>query len=228
MPDFVCSKCARAFAVPQAALDKFPGWVPKTCRDCKAAQGGAGAGKAPQARRSPAAGSPWKAKSAAGPTEENITVAEVLARYSAGPTTGLFTDGAAHPNPGPGGWGAVYVIEDRVVAERCGKEPSTTNNRMELVALREGLALVPKGVPAVIWSDSQLCVNTFTRWAKSWEARGWKRKEGEIKNLELVQEVYEQLVARPDLELRWIAAHQGQRWNEYADALATAYRRSER
>ena len=152
-------------------------------------------------------------------------MAEVLARYTDGPTEGVFTDGAASPNPGPGGWGAVYVVNDHVAAERFGHEPSTTNNRMELTALLNGLALIPKGVPAVVWSDSELCVNTFTRWAKGWEARGWKRKEGEIKNLELVQAVYGQLVARPELQLKWIAAHSALRWNEYADALATAYRR---
>jgi ribonuclease HI len=160
--------------------------------------------------------------------EENLTVAEVLAKYNAGPLDGVFTDGAAEPNPGPGGWGAVYVRGNTVVGERCGHEPHTTNNRMELRALIEGCSLVEPGMRTVLYTDSQLCVNTISKWAKGWEARGWKRKGGEIKNLELVQELYAAIQRRPELELRWIAAHAGNRWNEYADSLATAYRRKTR
>jgi ribonuclease HI len=164
----------------------------------------------------------------AGSREENLSVAEVLAKYTSGPVDGVFTDGAAEPNPGPGGWGAVYVVNNQVVAELWGNDPHTTNNRMELCALINGCALVPEGKKAVLYTDSQLCVNTINEWAKGWEARGWKRKGGEIKNLELVQELYAICKRRPELELRWIAAHSGNRWNEYADALATAYRRKVR
>ena len=114
------------------------------------------------------------------------------------------------------------------MSERSGHEPHTTNNRMELAALIAGCALVPDGTPATLFSDSQLCVSTVTQWAKSWEARGWKRKGGEIKNLELVQELYRIFLRRPELKISWIAAHSGYRWNEYADSLATSYRRRQR
>jgi ribonuclease HI len=150
----------------------------------------------------------------------------VLATYTEGPTTGVFTDGAAHPNPGPGGWGAVYVVDNQIVAQRHGSEPLTTNNRMELTALIAGYQLVPAGQPAVVMTDSQLCVDTINSWAANWERNGWKRKGGEIKNLELVQELYRLARANPRIELRWIKSHNGYRWNEYADALATAYRRA--
>ena len=153
-------------------------------------------------------------------------MAEVLAKYSAGPTDGVFTDGAAEPNPGPGGWGVVYVVGGKIIGERHGHEPHTTNNRMELRALIEGTSLVPEGTPAVVYTDSQLCVNTITQWAAGWEARGWKRKGGEIKNIELVKELYALFQRRTELQMRWIQAHSGLLWNEYADALATAYRRS--
>jgi len=165
-------------------------------------------------------------KGVASGREENLTVDEVLLKYMDGPKTGVFTDGAASPNPGPGGWGAVYVIDDKIVDERWADEPHTTNNRMELMALRAGINLIPAGVSTTVFTDSQLCVNTFTKWADNWAARNWRRKDGEIKNLELVKEVYYALKQRPELELRWIAAHNGQRYNEYADSLATAYRRS--
>jgi len=157
--------------------------------------------------------------------EENLTTAEVLKKYTGGPKSGVFTDGSSDPNPGPGGWGVVYVENDRIVKEACGHEPQTTSNRMELVALISALPLVPPGTATVLYSDSQLCVNTFNEWAPTWEARGWKRKGGEIKNLDLVQHLYALLKARPELQLQWIKAHAGNRWNEYADSLATAYRR---
>jgi len=157
-----------------------------------------------------------------------LTALEVLAKYTAGPTDGVFTDGATDPNPGPGGWGAVYVVSNEIAAERDGHEPQTTNNRMELTALIAGVALVPAGTAAIIHTDSQLCVNTINTWASGWEKRSWKRKEGEIKNLELVKEVYSLFKSRPELSLRWIASHSGNRWNEYADCLASAYRRTQR
>ena len=166
-----------------------------------------------------------KGKSPASNREENLTTAEVLEKYTAGPVSGVFTDGAATPNPGPGGWGAVYVVDDVIVAEQRGHEPHTTNNRMELSALVAACTLVPRDHQAVIWTDSELCVNTITLWAKAWAAKGWKKKGGEIKNLELVQALYRLYHGHPGLELRWIKAHSGNRWNEYADSLATAYRR---
>lgn len=213
------------------ALARFPGWVPKKCYRCKNQQanktGGSSGGSA---KRAPERAHAKKksAGSASTTRELDLPVAEVLRRYHDGPKTGVFTDGAANPNPGPGGWGAVYVVEDAIQGESYGDEAHTTNNRMELLALRSGIGLVPLNTPTDIYTDSQLCVNTFTNWAKGWKARGWKRKDGEIKNLELVKEIYELLRARPELKLQWIAAHSGNRWNEYADALATAYRRDEK
>jgi ribonuclease HI len=221
VPNFACQSCAKEFAVPEATLAKYPGWQPKLCLSCKKQ------GSPPSAKKAPAARARNSRPSGAA-REENLSVAEVLAKYSAGPVDGVFTDGAAEPNPGPGGWGAVYVANNQVVGELWGHEPHTTNNRMELCALINGCSLVPEGRQAVLFTDSQLCVSTINEWAKGWEARGWKRKGGEIKNLELVQELYGICRRRPELELRWIAAHSGNRWNEYADALATAYRRKVR
>lgn len=225
MPTFECQRCGRGFSVPQASLDKYPAWQPKTCLRCR----NPGANKAGQpARRTKAPRPPAAASTGtrAESAEGSLTLEQVLATYTEGPTTGVFTDGAAHPNPGPGGWGAVYVVENQIVAQGHGAEPMTTNNRMELTALIAGYQLVPAGQPAVVMTDSQLCVDTINSWAANWERNGWKRKGGEIKNLELVQELYRLARANPRIELRWIKSHNGYRWNEYADALATAYRRA--
>ena len=212
MPAFTCATCGQPFDVPEATLAKFPGWKPKQCLKCKTAAKGAPASNAARASS----------------RETNYTTAQVLDKFSEGPASGVFTDGAASPNPGPGGWGAVYVAEGRIIAEMAGHDPHTTNNRMELCALIAGYKLVPQGTPVTVWTDSQLCVNTINEWAVTWERRGWKKKDGEIKNLELVKELYALAKGRPDITLKWIKAHAGSRWNEYADALATAYRRDER
>jgi ribonuclease HI len=78
----------------------------------------------------------------------------------------------------------------------------------------------------VVMTDSQLCVDTINSWAAEWERNGWTRRRGAIKNLDLVQKLYRVAKARPEIELRWIKSHNGNRWNEYADALASAYRRT--
>jgi len=150
-----------------------------------------------------------------------LTPAEVLERFRDGPTTGVFTDGACEGNPGPGGWGFVWVEEDRIVTESHGGDPGTTNNRMELTALIEAYRALPADASLTIYSDSQLCVNTINQWAAGWEKRGWRRKTGPIANLELVRELYNLAGAHPEVELTWIRAHDGSRWNEYADALAS-------
>ena len=77
-----------------------------------------------------------------------------------------------------------------------------------------------------VYSDSQLCVNTITTWAPGWEKKGWKRKGGPLKNLDLVKELLALYRERPNCALKWMRAHDGSRWNEYADSLATAWRRS--
>ncbi len=201
--------------------ERYPGWQPSTCGDCYRAQRGSSGSRSPRNRGTHPRGA------RAGTREEGLTLAEVLERYDGGPDTGVFTDGAANPNPGPGGWGAVYVVDGEVIAQAYGHEPHTTNNRMELTALLEGIELVPEGTAAVLYSDSNLAVRTVTEWAAGWEQRGWRRKRGPVENLDLVRPLYERLRERPELTVVWIKAHVGHRWNEYADSLATAYARDE-
>ena len=217
-----CVDCGATFDVPPDVQARYPGWTPQRCRRCHNGRQGGRATAAPGRRGGRRAG-----RSRASAREPDHTLAQVLERYDAGPDDGVFTDGAADPNPGPGGWGAVYVVHGEVVDQAYGHEPHTTNNRMELTALLHGIALVPEGTPATVYTDSKLCHDTLTQWAAGWKRRGWRRKSGPIANLDLVQVLYERLQERPELTLAWIPAHEGTRWNEYADALATAYRRDE-
>lgn len=156
----------------------------------------------------------------------DLTLAESLSIFHDGPQTGVFTDGSSEGNPGPGGWGAVLVVDGQVIAQDFGAEPHTTNNRMELAAMIAGLEMVPPDTPTDVYTDSELVVNILTKWAPGWRERGWKKKSpGPIANLELVQKAFELAQSKPHVNIRWIKAHIGNRWNEYADSLATAYRR---
>ena len=231
-----CAECGTAFSPPDALLERYPGWAPSRCSDCfRGSNGGDRAGgrrATSRSRATPSAdraapGSSDRGRPRSGGGEQFLTLTQVLERFHDGPDSGVFTDGSCIPNPGPGGWGAVYVIDGEVVAEEHGHEPATTNNRMELRALAAALDLVPVGTPARIYTDSNLAVRTLTEWAAGWERRGWRRKTGPVENLDLVRPLYERLTARPELELVWIKAHAGNRWNEYADALATAWAREQ-
>jgi ribonuclease HI len=229
MSTFACQTCGRSFTISAKTLEKYPAWQPKQCLRCHSSSKPTAGRPSSGGRRGARVPIEDALSSSSGrtisPPERDLTLSEVLATYTAGPTTGVFTDGAAHPNPGAGGWGAVYVVDNEVISEARGAEPLTTNNRMELTALIAGYAMVPEGKSTVVMTDSQLCVDTINKWAAQWERNGWKRKGGPIKNLDLVQELYRLARSRPEIELRWIKSHNGFRWNEYADALATAYRR---
>jgi ribonuclease HI len=237
MPAFNCSVCDETFEVPKAALDKYPGWEPKYCRQHSPNRKGSaekksrprGTGKAAGKKRSGAAGRPsGSSRSPSGSSrEENLTRAEVLEKYTDGPRTGVFTDGSSHPNPGPGGWGFVWVDDGQIQQEGHGAADDTTNNRMELQALIEAYRALPADASVTVFSDSQLCVNTITIWAPGWEAKGWTRKGAPLKNLDLVKPLLELYRAHPNCPLEWMRAHAGSLWNEYADSLATAWRRSE-
>jgi ribonuclease HI len=212
MPSFRCTTCDTPFDVPEAAIAKYPGWTPKYCREHSPKK----AKKAPQRRSRGGAG-----------REEHLTLAQVLETYTGGPSTGVFTDGSSIPNPGPGGWGVVWVEEGEIIEARHGRDENTTNNRMELTALIEAFRLLPEDASVALLTDSRLCVDTITKWAPGWERKGWTKKSGPIKNLELVQELYALAGAHPGCRLEWIAAHSGNLWNEYADSLATAWARDE-
>ena len=215
---FICQTCGKEFTLSQEILDRYPGWTPKQCMDCRN-----GSSTHPKT-----AGGGSKVTKPSPTKNRDMTTHEVLARFSDGPTTGVFTDGASEGNPGPGGWGAVLAVDNQMVAQDYGSEGHTTNNRMELRAMIAGLEMIPGETPTNVYTDSQLVVNIITKWAEGWKAKGWKKKSpGPIANLELVQEAYQLAREKPLANIQWIKAHSGNRWNEYADALATAYRREE-
>ena len=169
MPRFQCTACGASFAVPQATIDKYPGWEPQYCRKDSPGKRKCGPRlKTPRSALGSVRGSTR--------TEENLPLARVLAKYDGGPASGVFTDGSAVPNPGPGGWGVVWVENGEIQEQRHGHHPDTTNNRMELTALIEAFKLLPEDATARVLTDSELCVNTITKWAPAWERRGLEAK----------------------------------------------------
>ena len=133
----------------------------------------------------------------------------------------IYTDGACSGNPGPGGWGAVILDEEKNETNISGEEKSTTNNRMELMAPIMALRKIKKFSEVIIYTDSTYLKNGITIWIKNWEINGWMSKNKKpIKNKDLWVTL-SKLSEEQDIAWKWIKAHTGNKYNEIADKLAT-------
>ena len=132
-----------------------------------------------------------------------------------------YTDGGCRGNPGVGAWAFLLIQPSSGRAlERAGGEPNTTNNRMEMRAAIEALTAIRKrGAAVLIRSDSRYLIDCCSKWIPGWKARGWKRKDGELKNLDLLKQL-DELVAKHRLEWEWVQGHAGNQGNERVDQLA--------
>ena len=143
------------------------------------------------------------------------------------PTVELYTDGACSGNPGPGGWG--YILRHPASGaeiERSGAERATTNNRMELMAVIEGLTALTQPTIVHLYSDSQYVLKGLEEWVAQWKARGWKTAAKKpVKNAELWRRL-DELRQEHTLHFHWIEGHAGHPENERADALAVAARQA--
>ena len=131
----------------------------------------------------------------------------------------IFTDGACRGNPGPGGWGVLmrYGAEERSL---FGGEKETTNNRMELTAVIEGLAALTQPCQVVLTSDSTYVLKGIQEWMPSWKKRGWKTASKKpVKNVDLWQKL-DRVIGEHKIDWRWVKGHSGHRENEIADQLA--------
>jgi ribonuclease HI len=138
----------------------------------------------------------------------------------------LYTDGSAEPNPGPGGWAVIEVSGNDGKPVAIGCEKDTTNIRMEGTALINAIEYA-SDEGCEIHTDSEFWVNVLTKWAPKWEANGWKKKTGPIKNLEMVQELYG-LYQKYPAKLNWTRGHVGTKYNEMADEWAGRARLGEK
>ena len=131
----------------------------------------------------------------------------------------IFTDGACSGNPGPGGWAAI-LRSGAHERELSGGEISTTNNRMELMAVIEALRQIKRPSRVTIHTDSRYVMDGASKWLHAWKEKGWKTADKKpVKNEDLWQ-LLDQEMARHRLEWRWVAGHSGHPENERADALA--------
>ena len=131
----------------------------------------------------------------------------------------MWTDGACKGNPGPGGWG-VLMRAGAHEKTMHGGEAQTTNNRMELLAVIEGLRALKRPCTVTIHTDSQYVMKGMTEWLANWKRRGWMTADKKpVKNAELWQSLDEQ-VRRHTVSWRWVRGHAGDPGNERADQLA--------
>jgi len=133
-----------------------------------------------------------------------------------------YTDGACAPsNPGPSGWGAVVIAPDgRTETDHYGFIGPGTNQIAELTAAIEGLSVVPEGASVELVSDSQYVLKGLSEWRAGWERKGFKNSKGEIvANLALWKRLFSIADARR-VTTRWVRGHNGDVYNERADALA--------
>ena len=138
----------------------------------------------------------------------------------------LWTDGSASPNPGPGGFAVIEVINEAGKPVVLGCEKETTNIRMEGMAMIAAIKYA-KEEGCEIHADSEFWINVLTKWAPGWKVNGWKKRVGEIKNLDLVKELYE-LYCRYPVKLVWEKGHDGVEFNEMADEWANRARKGEK
>jgi ribonuclease HI len=131
----------------------------------------------------------------------------------------IYTDGACSGNPGPGGWGAVLSSGSHV-KEMHGGEPSTTNNRMELMAAISALEALKRPSNVQLYTDSTYVLNGITKWLSGWERNGWKTASKKpVKNVDLWQRLVAAM-APHKVDWRWVKGHNGDPGNERADELA--------
>ncbi|MEM9351743.1 MAG: ribonuclease HI [Planctomycetota bacterium] len=148
----------------------------------------------------------------------------------ADPEVHLYTDGACSGNPGPGGW--AYLLRHPASGKETqasGGEEHTTNNRMELLGVIEGLSALKRATRVELFTDSVYVGKGMSEWMPKWKANGWKRKEGKklvpVKNEELWRRL-DELLATHSVKYTRVAGHSGHTENDLVDGLAVeAYQR---
>ncbi|MDR1254026.1 MAG: ribonuclease HI [Oscillospiraceae bacterium] len=134
----------------------------------------------------------------------------------------IFTDGACHQNPGPGGWGAILRYKGKE-KELSGANSKTTNNRMELTGVIEALKLLKEPCEVHLYSDSKyVCDGIAKDWAKKWQKNGWRKSNNKPALNEDLWKILLKLMEIHDVSVNWIKGHDGHPENERCDALASS------
>ncbi len=135
----------------------------------------------------------------------------------------LYTDGACSGNPGPGGWGC-FLTYGKANRELSGGQEQTTNNRMELTAVIEGLKLLKQPCIVDLYTDSKYVLDGATKWLAGWIEKGWRRADKKpVLNMDLWQELVP-LLEKHQIIWHWVKGHAGEEGNERVDQLAVMAR----
>ena len=133
----------------------------------------------------------------------------------------IYTDGACRGNPCPGGWGVVLRYQGNLKTLN-GFDPETTNNRMELTAVIEGLRALTRSCDIELHTDSKYVMQGVNEWLSNWKRNGWKTAARKpVKNIDLWQQLDDE-VKRHEIDWNWVKGHSGVEDNEFADQLANA------
>lgn len=138
----------------------------------------------------------------------------------------IYADGACSGNPGPGGWGTILKCPNLKLEKRLsGAESNTTNNRMELTAVIQGLSALKKSCRVLVTTDSRYVVDAFEKkWLNNWQRNGWRTASKQpVKNEDLWRALM-QAMAPHRVRWQWIRGHAGHAENEEADRLAVEAR----
>jgi len=131
----------------------------------------------------------------------------------------MYTDGACSGNPGPGGWGVLMRYGDHE-KEMSGGEDETTNNRMEMMAVIQGLEALKKSSEVHVYTDSKYVMQGVNEWLEGWKAKGWKTAAKKpVKNQDLWERI-DLLISKHKVTFFWVKGHAGHPENERCDQLA--------
>ena len=141
----------------------------------------------------------------------------------------IYTDGAARGNPGPAGWGAVFILQEKKsekIFEMGGRSDHATNNQMELTAAIEGLKYLKKNginMAVQIFADSKYVILGITEWIINWQKNNWRNAAKKpVLNRELWEELYK-LTEEFKPTWEYVKGHNGDKWNDRADEIATSF-----
>jgi ribonuclease HI len=143
-------------------------------------------------------------------------------------TISVYTDGGCTGNPGPGGWAAVLIYDEKEI-RLSGGDPSTTNNRMELTAAIKALAHINENselreMKVEIFTDSQYVKNGLTQWIFNWIKNNWKTAAKQpVKNKEYWIALKNE-ADKLQLNWNWVKGHSGNHFNELCDTLVETER----
>ncbi|WP_163130862.1 ribonuclease H family protein [Agarivorans sp. Alg241-V36] len=202
------------------SIDKFAGARYKsfpTLAEAEAAFGGKASASVKAAGAAPAR------KRSSGQSVKTYT-AEEISKLAA--EVKIYTDGGCEPNPGKAGSGLALYRNEKLAELWYGLyNPMGTNNTAELNALNQAMIMAQQelasGLRVAILCDSKYSIQCITQWAAGWKKKGWKKASGEIKNLALIQEMFERYqVLKDKLQILHVNGHVGVEGNELADRMS--------